>query len=345
MIFGQESGKEPLSDFVGKLYVEGKIHGGVLVANGHEILYKDAWGIARKSTNTALNGNELFSINSMGKMFTAILALQLVEEGVISLEDNLSTLFEDFKHPKSSEITLHHLLSHRSGIRDYFLLQLNGKLSFELSRDEMLVKVSKMDLKFAPGTKFNYSNTGYILLSLIVEKYRNKNFNLVMKERIFDVLEMKNTMPRSDIDPGKLVDYFRSDGSVVKLAADDYGGDGGEISTLEDMHTFMLSLGSDKLLSKAMWTLAFTPHSLPSEAPEDAWPPPHQSPYGYGFSILELPLYDNETAKAVAHGGAGMGTCFALRYLDSKRIIINWNNIFKDPILTDLINYLSSNNF
>ena len=343
MTFGQDSNKRNLSDFVGKLYVEGKIHGGVLVANGSDILYKDAWGIARKSTNTALNGNELFSINSIGKMFTAILTLQLVDEEIISLDDNLSTLFEDFKHPKSSDITLHHLLSHRSGIRDYFLLQLNGKLSFDLSKDEMLLKVSQMDLKFAPGTKFNYSNTGYILLSLIVEKYRGKEFNLVMKEKIFDVLDMKNTLPRSDIDPTKLADYFRSDGSVVKPGGDDYGGDGGEISTLDDMHNFMVALGSDKLLSKEMWNLAFTAHSLPSEAPEDAWPPPHQSPYGYGFSILELPLNENETAKAVAHGGAGMGTSFALRYLESERIIINWNNIFKDPILADLINYLASN--
>ena len=82
---GQESNHKALSNFVGKLYVEGKIHGGVLVANGEEIIYKDAWGIAKKATNTALDGSELFSINSMGKMFTSILTLQLVDEGIISL--------------------------------------------------------------------------------------------------------------------------------------------------------------------------------------------------------------------------------------------------------------------
>mgnify|MGYP001031016298 FL=1 len=339
--FGQEP--NDLSDFIGKLYVEGKIHGGVLVADGKEIIYKDAWGIAKKSTNTALDGNELFSINSMGKMFTSILTLQLVDEGIISLNDNLNALFKDFDHPKASEITLHDLLAHRSGIRDYFLLQLSGKMPYDISKNEMLIEVAKMDLKFKPGSKFNYSNTGYILLSLIVENYRQKPFYQVMQERIFNVLTMQNTFPKYELGSSQMPDYFKSDGSIDKLIGDDFGGDGGEISTLEDIHKFMAALGSEKILSKEMWTLAFTPHSFPSEVPEDAWPPPHQDPYGYGFSIMELPYGINTSAKAVAHGGAGMGTSFAIRYVDNERIIINWNNIFKNPILVDLIDFLAKN--
>lgn len=341
--FGQGSNSKELSYFIGKLYVEGKIHGGILIANGEDIIYKDAWGIANKEDNSALNGNELFSINSMGKMFTSILILQLVDEGIISLDDNLNDLFEDFKHPEASKITLHDLLAHRSGIRDYFLLQLNGEMSFDITKNEMLERVANMDLKFKPGTKFNYSNTGYILLSLIVEKFREKNFYEVMEERIFNVLKMKNTFPKSELNSNQVSDYFKSDGSIDKLKGDDFGGDGGEISTLEDMHKFMSALGSAELLSQQMWTLAFTPHSFPKEVPEDAWPPPHQDPYGYGFSIMELPYDGDKSAKAVAHGGAGMGTSFAIRYVDSERIIVNWNNMFKNPILIDLINFLAVN--
>lgn len=339
--FGQESRNTDLSDFIGKLYVEGKIHGGVLVANGEEIIYKDAWGIAKKADHTALDGNELFSINSMGKMFTAILTLQLVDDGIISLDDNLNTLFNDFKHPKAAEISLHDLLAHRSGIRDYFLLQLNGMMPFDIGKNEMLIEVAKMDLKFEPGSKFNYSNTGYILLSLIVEKYRQKPFYQVMQERIFNVLSMQNTFPKYELEQSRMPDYFKSDGSIDNLIGDDFGGDGGELSTLEDMHKFMTALGSEKLLSKEMWTKAFTAHSFPSEVPEDAWPPPHQDPYGYGFSIMELPYDSNTFAKAVAHGGAGMGTSYAIRYVDNERIIVNWNNIFKNPVLVDLIDYLA----
>ncbi|MCH2214907.1 MAG: beta-lactamase family protein [Flavobacteriales bacterium] len=342
LTFGQESTNNALSNFIGKLYVQGQLHGGVLVADGQEVVYKEGWGIAKKATHTALDGTESFYINSMGKMFTAILTLQLVDEGIISLEDNLEALLEDFNHPQASQVTLHDLLAHRSGLRDYFLLQLSGEMSFEISKSEMLVEVSKMDLKFEPGNKFNYSNTGYILLSLIVEKYRQKPFYEVMNERIFKVLAMENTYPKYDMDPSQMPDYFSSDGSVDQIGGDDFGGDGGEISTLEDMHKFMAALGSEELLSEKMWTLAFTPHSFPSEVPEDAWPPPHQDPYGYGFSIMELPYTDNTTARAVAHGGAGVGTSFAVRYLESQRIIINWNNMFKNPILVDLIEFLAT---
>jgi CubicO group peptidase (beta-lactamase class C family) len=339
---GQRSSQSEISNFIGKLYVDGKIHGGVLVAEGETIVCQEGWGIASKADNTVLTGKEMFSINSMGKMFSAILVLQLVDEGVISLDNTLDSLYKDFEHPRASEISLHDLLSHRSGLRDYFLLQLSGKIGFDISKDEMLAEIAGLDLKFDPGTKFNYSNTGYILLSLIVEKYRGKPFYEVMEERVFDVLDMQNTFPRYELDPDQVGDYFRSDGSIADLGGDDFGGDGGEISTLEDMHKFMLALGSEKLLSEQTWTLAFTPHSFPSEVPEDAWPPPHQNPYGYGFGIMELPYDDDTTAKAVCHGGAGMGTSFAIRYVDSERIIVNWNNMFKDPILMDLINFLAA---
>lgn len=141
----QEAKNQDLSNFVGKLYVDGKIHGGVILANGEEIIYKDGWGVARKASNSALDGSEMFSINSKGKMFTSVLTLQLVDEGIISLDDKLDALYEDFHHPRASEISLHDLLAHRSGIQDYFLLRLSGKLPFDLSKNEMLSEVEKID--------------------------------------------------------------------------------------------------------------------------------------------------------------------------------------------------------
>lgn len=252
----------------------------------------------------ALDGSEVFSINSMDKMFTAILTLQLVDEEIISLNGNLNELLKDFKHLRSAEITLHDLLSHRSGIRDYFLLQLDGKLPFDLSKDEMPTEIANLDLKFEPGTMFNYSNTGYVLLSLIVEKYRGKDFDDVLRERLLTPLEMNKTLLTSELDFSKLIDYFRMDGSIAEPSSNGTEGDRIEFSTLDDMHKFMAALGSEKLLSKEIWELAFIPHSLPSEVPEDVWPPPHQDSYGYGFSIMDLPLSKRVTAKAATHGGS-----------------------------------------
>ena len=347
-LLGQQTAKtESLSTLIGKLYVNGTLHGGVLVAEGENVLYRDAWGIADKTKRTALTGDEQFTINSMGKMFTAILILQLVEEGKLSLNDKLSDMLPEFEHTKAPEITLHDLLAHRSGLRDYFLLQMTGELPLDLPRKEMYVEIGKRDVKFEPGTKFNYSNSGYILLGAIIEKKRKKTLNEVMHEEIFTPLDMKNTVLAFKFDLSKLPQYFFQDGTTLNESTERgviYGGDGAEISTLDDMYKFMMALGSENLLSKEMWDLAFTPHSWPSEVPEDAWPPPHQDPYGYGFSIMELPFDGEQTATAVGHGGAGLGSNFALRFLESKRIIVNWNNIYKNPILFDVINYLAENN-
>lgn len=145
-IYGQQK-NENLSQLVCKLYVEGKIHGGVPIAKGGEILYKDAWGIANKFKGIALNGNEQFTINNMGKMFTAILILKLAEEGNLSLNDNLNDMLPDFKHPRSSEITLHQLLAHRSGLSDFFMLQLTSQMSKGLSKGEMLSEISKKGIE------------------------------------------------------------------------------------------------------------------------------------------------------------------------------------------------------
>ncbi len=91
-----------------------------------------------------------------------------------------------------------------------------------------------------------------------------------MNERIFNMLNMKNTFSKCDLNTSQMPDYFREDGSIEQLSGDDFGADEGEISTLSEMHKFMAALGSEKLLSKQMWTLAFTPHSFPSEVSEDA---------------------------------------------------------------------------
>ncbi|NVN18553.1 serine hydrolase [Muricauda sp. HICW] len=343
---GQQKDKvEGLSNLIGKLYVNGTLHGGVLVAEGQDILYRDAWGLANIDQHTALTVDEKFTINSMGKMFTSILILQLVEEGKLDFEDKLSDMLPEFQHKRVKDITLHHLLAHRSGIRDYGLLQMAGQLPYNLTRDQMLAEIGKMDLKFEPGSKFNYSNSGYMLLGAIIENNRGKSLQEVMQERIFEPLGMRNTSMIYTYDLDELPQYFLQDGTIYQ--EDDvviYGGDGAEVSTMDDMYTFMMALGSDTLLSKAMWELAFTPHSFPNEVPEDAWPPPHQDPYGYGFSIMELPFDGETTARAVGHGGAGLGSNYALRFLDSKRIIVNWNNIFKNPILFDVITYLATSN-
>jgi hypothetical protein len=83
---------------------------------------------------------------------------------------------------------------------------------------------------------------------------------------------------------------------------------------------------------------------LPSEVPAGAWPPAHQDPYGYGFSLPRLPFSEESTALAAGHGGAGLGSNYAVRFLDSGRIVIVWNNIFKKPDLSEVFEFLAHRN-
>ena len=149
-----------IDDIAQKLYADGKLHGGILIAEGENVIYQNAFGMADRNLEIPNTVNTRFTINSMGKMFTAILTLQLVEDDSISLNDPISKHLPWFNHPRAGDITIHHLLSHRSGLKGYFDEQIEGRLDFFISQREVLDKMSQLDVKFEPGKGCDYSNTG-----------------------------------------------------------------------------------------------------------------------------------------------------------------------------------------
>jgi CubicO group peptidase (beta-lactamase class C family) len=236
----------------------------------------------------------------------------------------------------------HDLLAHRSGLADYGLKQMRGELPRGADAAAILEMAAGTALDFEPGTMFHYSNTGYLLLGMIIEDLHGRSYSDVVGERIFQPLGMTETVH----DPGdlraRIANYYTAAGDVIvgDTLRRPRAGDGG-ISSLGDLHQFMRALGSERLLSRKSWDLLFTPHSLPSEVPENAWPPPHQFPYGYGFSLAQLPVAGDSTALAIAAGGAGLGSNYVARFVDSGCIVIIWNNIFKRPLLMEVFEYLA----
>ena len=331
-----------LQRLIRQLYVQGDFHGGILIAEGKEVIVQDAWGIADHEKGQVLTPEHRFNVNSMGKMFTAILIMRLVEEGRLELDDPLSRYLPQLDHPRSDDVSIHMLLSHRSGIPDYFINQLRGEIPMEADLPSILRTVARMELDFEPGTMFHYSNTGYLLLGMIIEREYGKSFAEVLEEQLFHPLGMEDTALDFDVFGDRVPKYYMQDGRVREGSDPFFVGDGGQTSSLQDMHRFMLALGSEQLLSEESWERMFTPHSLPSEALEGAWPPPHQVPYGYGFSLLQLPYSEGSTALAAGHGGAGLGSNYAVRYLNSGRIVIVWNNMSKPPLLPEVFEYLAS---
>jgi CubicO group peptidase (beta-lactamase class C family) len=330
-----------INNIMEKLYKEGKIHGGVLIAEGENIIYQNAFGMADRTLEIPNTTKTRFVINSMEKMFTAILTLQLVEDDLISLHDPVSKHIPWFKHPRAGDITIHQLLSHRSGLKDYFGEQLNGTLDFFIPQREVLDKMAQLELNFEPDTGYDYCNTGFLLLGEIIMKYYNDDLYNVLQDQIYKPLDMKNTYNSTSVyGPGAPV-YYRQDGSpATPFPHSNYRGDGGAKSTLEDLHKFMVALGSEKLLRPESWEIMFQKHSLPEEAFRDFGP--HYFPYGYGSNIYELPHDDGDTASAIGHSGAGIGSSnIMIKFKDSNRIVILWNNEFLRPVSNELFDELS----
>ena len=337
--FGQSQDTNSFHILMTKKYVEGEFHGGILYSGSTGEIDLFALGVADPNSRKALNTKHRFAINSLGKMFTAILIMQLVEDGEIELDDSIKKHLPRFEHSRADDITIHHLLSHRSGLPDYFLLQLKGEIPFGLIQNEVLKKIEKMELDFEPDAAFQYSNTGYILLGEIISKYRNGNFQEILTKHIFSILDMNES---SITDKSNVTAYFSGDGKIVYYNDDmEIFGDGQGSSSLSDMYKFISAIGSLKLLNPESWELVLTPHSLPSEVPEGAWPPPHQYPYGYGFSLMPIEV-GSKVYTMAGHGGAGFGSNYAGRILGTKNTVVVFNNMMKNPILNDVFEYIAS---
>jgi CubicO group peptidase (beta-lactamase class C family) len=344
LTFGQLTKKDApqIEGVAKKLFDEGKIHGALLVAEGETIIYEGAFGLADRSLKIPNAPKMRFWDASVGKMFTAVLILQLVEEGKVSLEDPISKHLPWFKHREANHITIHHLLSHRSGFLSKVYEEREKAEHDQKSQRSILEeKIAKITLAFKPGTAFLYSNTGYVILSEIIMAHLGNDYNLILQEKIFKPLHMEDTYWSAPIyGPSMPVYYLENGNPLLPAEKLDFTGPGGEKTTLQDLHKFMLAVRTDKLLSKQSWTLAFQPHSLPEEAKSE-WGP-HQSPYGYGFSLIDFPYMNNQFAATVSHGGASAGTSsYALRFIDNDRIVVLWNNEFKNPVLFELYQALS----
>ncbi|WP_218310383.1 serine hydrolase domain-containing protein [Alteromonas antoniana] len=342
LLFNYGFASEQQTDFKAlmiKKYVDGDFHGGVLYSDSKGNIHKLALGLANPDTGEALTTEHRFAINSMGKMFTAILIMQLVEQNKVSLDDTLSKHLPEHAHPNAPEITIHQLLSHRSGIPDSLISQMRGVIPWDLSEDEEINAVYSLPLDFDPGSGFHYTNTGYTLLGRVVKKYREGNYEDILSRYIFEPLNMKDSAITNNKN---MTAYFSSDGKVEEYIDDmAYVGSGQGAASLMDMYRFLSALGSDRLLSGESWEIMFTPHSFPSEVPEGAWPPPHQYPYGYGFSLMPVAA-EGEEYKLVGHGGAGYGSNFAGRFLGTKKVVVIYNNMMKNPVLPDVLRFVAS---
>jgi CubicO group peptidase (beta-lactamase class C family) len=248
--------------------------GTVLVAKKGEIIYEKAFGMADrelKSPNTVLTK---FEIGSITKQFTASCILQLVSEGKLTLQDKLVKYFPDF--PKADSVTIHMLLSHTSGIKNYTELPEFGKTaSLPLEKDTMVALIKKQPFDFSPGTNFHYSNSNYYLLGYIVEKVTGKSYSDYVLTNVIQRAGLKNTSVNrwDSVLANRAKGYEKTSAgwkNAVYISMEAPYSAGAIISTIEDLYYWNNALFSNKIVSPELFTKMTTPY---------------MEHYGYGLGI------------------------------------------------------------
>lgn len=307
-----------------KSYVEiGRFSGSVLVAKEGKILLSKGYGMANYEHDVPNTSQTKFRLGSLTKQFTAMVVMQLQEAGKLSVQDPLSKYIPDY--PNGDKITIHHLLTHTSGIPNYIKFPEYGKKKIKPHTiNQLIARFKNKPLEFKPGEKYAYSNSGYALLTDIIEKVTGQMYEAVVKKQIFDPLRMKNSGYDSfkRIIKNRASGYSREGEQLINADYIDISmatGSGALYSTVEDLYLWDQALYSDKLLSKKSRDLVFAEHILANAALVRK----KEEFYGYGWYVgTTLGRHSAD------HSGSIDGfQTHILRYLDDKvTIIILGNN-------------------
>ena len=187
--------------------------GAVLVARHGKVLLEHAWGLADRESGTANTPTTRFRIGSMNKTFTAVATLQLVEAGKLALDDTIGKHLPDYPNKDvASKVTVRHLLTHTGGTGDIFGPEFDQhRLTLREHRDYIQLYGSR-GLTHEPGTRFEYSNYGYVLLGALIEKVSGESYYDFVRDNIFRPAGMTSTdsLPESEDVPDRAVGYMRS---------------------------------------------------------------------------------------------------------------------------------------
>lgn len=300
--------------------------------NGNALVEYEGEIVLQKSYNADYTENvetSQFRIGSTSKTFASMLILLLENEGRIQLLDTIGKYLPDYVH---GGVTIEQLLTHQSGIPNFLNDDYFGKIfekRYELN--ELIANFCSDSLEFESGTKFNYTNSGYVLLSAIIEKIEGKSYSSVLRERIFDPLEMKDTYSGSPTDSSKLAVGYMLGKVESRYPLENVIGAGGITSTTTDLLKWSRAIATGQLLSKERMEKLFVPRA----AYED-W----EASYGYGWMIDKLMFSASKKHEVVYHPGTDMGfyTMFVKQPDQDITIILLCNTSdFPRFEMTDLI--------
>ena len=281
-----------IDSYLNSLVAENKLSGSVLVAKDGVTVASKAAGVANKTTGAPITLSTKFNLGSLNKMFTAVAIAQLAQAGRLSFDAPISKYLPDYPNKEvADKVTIHQLLTHTSGMGMYW----NEK--FMAQREKMVTVAAHLPLfasdplLFPPGEKFQYSNSGYMVLGAIIEKLSGQDYYSYVQEHVYKPAGMTETgfyEPGKEV-PNLAIGYSRmsQDGKKLEEARDNTdmrevkgGPAGGGYSTVGDLVKFHTALRSYKLLNEEYTKMVTT-------GKVDAGGPIGRYGYGFGDKVFE----------------------------------------------------------
>ena len=337
-VLENDSRRKKINSFFKKKFSSNQFNGNILFAENGNIITQKSYGYSNFRKKELLNKRHSFQLASVSKPFTSIAVLQLIEKNRINLKDTIQKFFPEFPY---NGITIHQLLSHRSGMSQYTHFcdapdSIWPDKSITINNKDVIDIITKIIplINYKPNHKYYYCNTNYLLLASIVEKVSGLSFKNYVKKYIFNPSGMFSSTIYDRTNFEELV--LPAQGYENKIPWEDVYlngvvGDKGVYSTTEDLLKFDRALEKNIFISDSLKKLAFSKMNLDRNGNKN---------YGYGFRLKEHKKY----GKIVYHTGWWKGfRSYFIKILDKNQTIIVLNNVKRGRFLNidkliDLIN-------
>jgi len=297
--------------------------GGILIAQHGNVIFEKYEGKVHLNSNESINNETSLHIASVSKTFTAMAVLKLCQDKMLNLDEPFSTYFNQFNYPG---VTIRTLLNHRSGLPNYvyFMDELGWKKKTVTNQDvlnTLIQQKSKLKKIESPNRKFNYCNTNYVLLALLIEKITKTSFSDHLKKTIFNPLEMNHSFVYTDADSSKTNPSFDANGKQAAFNnLDKVVGDKNIFSTPQDLLKWDRLLSSKQYLHDSMLKQAYQPYSNEKEGIRN---------YGLGWRMFNYP----DGYKIIYHNGWWHGNnAVFMRLIKEDATIILIGNKFNKKI-------------
>lgn len=319
---------------VAKAASDDRFSGVVLVARGDRVVFNKAYGLADKATNSPNKLDTKFNLGSMNKMFTSVAIAQLVQAGKLSYDDTLAKVLPEYPNKETAaKITIHQLLTHTSGLGDFFKPEFfQNREKYRNPKDYFPVFAND-PLRFEPGKSWSYSNAGFIVLGAIVESASGQNYFDYVRDHIFIPAGMKDTASYAvyDIVPNLSTGYTRFDSgdplgieprrnNVMTLPMQGSPAGGG-YSTPPDLLKFSQALRAHKLVNSEL-TEKLTSGKVDT---------PMGAKYAYGFIDESV---EGKSARGHSGGAPGINSYLNIFWDGSYTVIVQGN--YDPPAAQDL---------